>query len=221
MYFIYGEKEISALKKKDKKMAFAIDKLGKLERKVQTNLFVAVLYSIVGQQISMKAHKTIWERFVQKIFEKCGTCDVTPQNVCLLGEDDVQVCGTSFRKAQYMLDFAHKVKNNEFDIEALNSLSDAEVIIELKKLKGIGEWTAEMMMLFCMQRPNIFSYGDLAILRGLRMLYRHKEITKELFEKYRKRFSPYCSVASLYLWKIAGGGIEGLEDPAPQKKSKN
>ncbi len=69
---------------------------------------------------------------------------------------------------------------------------------ELASLKGIGVWTAEMILLFCLQRPDIFSYDDLAIQRGLRMVYHHRKIDRKLFEKYRRRFSPYCSVASLY-----------------------
>jgi len=67
-------------------------------------------------------------------------------------------------------------------------------------------------MLFSLQRPDILSYGDLAILRGMRMLYRHREISRQLFEKYRRRYSPYGSVASLYLWEIAGGAIEGMKN---------
>ncbi len=217
MFFEYGEKEINALKKKDKKLALAIEKIGKIERDVQSDLFMAVLKSIIGQQISTKAQQTIWARFVQKVSEKSVDNLVDPKTVCLLSLEDIQSCGTSFRKAQYLQDFAIKVNNNEFDINALVHLSDEEVIKELAKLKGIGVWTAEMIMIFCMQRPNIFSFGDLAILRGLRILYQKKEITKKSFEVYRKRYSPYCSVASIYLWKIAEGALD-LTDPATSSK---
>ena len=74
-------------------------------------------------------------------------------------------------------------------------------------------------MTFCMQRSNIVSFGDLAILRGMRMLYRHRKIDKVKFEKYRKRYSPYGTVASLYLWAIAGGAIPELTDPAEKLKT--
>ncbi|HRR90224.1 MAG TPA: DNA-3-methyladenine glycosylase 2 family protein, partial [Eubacteriales bacterium] len=66
-------------------------------------------------------------------------------------------------------------------------------------------WTAEMLMIFSLGRPDVLSFGDFAIKKGLKLLYGHKEITKELFEKYRRRYSPYCSVASFYLWAMAGG----------------
>lgn len=75
-------------------------------------------------------------------------------------------------------------------------------------------------MLFSLQRHDIFSFGDLAIHRGLRMVYHHRTINRKLFEKYRRRFSPFCSVASLYLWAVAAGAIEGMKDYAPKKKNK-
>ena len=79
-------------------------------------------------------------------------------------------------------------------------------------------WTAEMVMIFCMQRPDIVSYGDLAIHRGMRMLYRHRSIDRKKFTKYARRYSPHGTVASLYLWAIAGGAIPDLRDCAPPKK---
>ena len=97
-------------------------------------------------------------------------------------------------------------------------MSDEDAIRALSGLKGIGVWTAEMILLFCMQRPDIFSYDDLAIQRGLRMVYRHRAIDRKLFEKYRRRFSPCCSVASLYLWAVSGGAIPELSDPKPKNK---
>ena len=133
------------------------------------------------------------------------------------GADYLQALGISYRKADYIIQFARKVSDGELELESLWAKSDDEVIKELSALKGVGEWTAEMILLFCMQRPNVFSYNDLAIQRGLRMVYHHRSISRELFEKYRRRFSPYCSVASLYLWAAAGGAVEGLKDYAPKK----
>lgn len=97
-------------------------------------------------------------------------------------------------------------------------MSDEDAIAALSSLKGIGVWTAEMILLFCLQRPDVLSYGDLAIQRGLRMVYHHRDITPQLFERYRRRFSPCGSVASLYLWAVAGGTIPELKDYKPKKK---
>lgn len=98
-------------------------------------------------------------------------------------------------------------------------MPDAEAIRALSSLKGIGVWTAEMILLFCLQRQDVFSFDDLAIQRGLRMVYHHRVITRQLFEKYRRRFSPYGSVASLYLWAVAGGAIAEMKDYAPKKQT--
>ena len=113
------------------------------------------------------------------------------------------------------------VKDGTFDIDGIWKKSDEEAIKELSSLQGIGVWTAEMILLFCMQRPNVLSFGDLAIQRGMRMVYHHRKIDRKLFEKYRRRLSPYCSVASLYFWAVAGGSIPGMKDFAPKKQKRS
>lgn len=145
---------------------------------------------------------------------------INEDTIFLVGIEKLQKLGITFRKAEYIIDFAQKVKNGSFDLKSIENKSDDEAIKQLSSLKGIGIWTAEMILLFCMQRPNIFSYSDLGILRGLRMVYHHRKIDRKLFEKYRKRFSPYCSVASLYLWAVAGGAIPNMKDYAPKKVNK-
>ena len=199
--FVYGDNEISHLKKRDKTLGSAIDRIGPIRREVNPDLFSALVNSIVGQQISSKAQVTIWQRMKDRLIE------ITPQTILNCPEPELQSCGISFRKASYIRGIAKGVAEGRLDIEALRFRSDAEVCAELVKLDGIGIWTAEMLMLFSMQRPDILSFGDLAIQRGMLMLYRHRKITRELFEKYRRRYSPYGSVASLYLWAIAGGAL--------------
>ena len=93
----------------------------------------------------------------------------------------------------------------------------AQATVWRRMQDALGVWTAEMILLFCMQRPDGLSYDDLAIRRGLRMVYRHRSIDRALFEKYRRRYSPYGSVASIYLWAVSGGAIPELSDPAPKK----
>lgn len=214
MHFEYGEKEISYLKSKDAKLAEVIDNLGFVEREVDTDLFSSVIHHIIGQQISTKAQATIWQRMQDALAE------VNAETILSAGVSDLQALGISFRKAEYITDFARKIHTGEFDIEAVNQMSDADAISALSSLKGIGVWTAEMILLFCMQRPDIFSYDDLAIQRGLRMVYHHRRIDRKLFEKYRRRFSPYCSVASLYLWAVSGGAIPWMKDYAPKTVKK-
>mgnify|MGYP002763257049 FL=1 len=214
MHFEYGEKEISYLKSKDAKLAEVIDTIGFVEREIDTDLFSAVVHHIIGQQISTKAQATIWQRMQDALGQ------VNAETILSAGVSNLQALGISFRKAEYITDFARKVHTGEFDIEAVSQMSDTDAISALSSLKGIGVWTAEMILLFCMQRPDIFSYDDLAIQRGLRMVYHHRRIDRKLFEKYRRRFSPYCSVASLYLWAVSGGAIPGMRDYASKTVKK-
>lgn len=214
MVFAYGETELAWLRKKDKRLGEVIDRIGHVDRAVDPDLFSAVIHHIIGQQISMKAQATIWQRMQDAL----GA--VSAETILAAGVPELQSLGMTFRKAEYITDFAKKVHTGEFDLISIVEKPDEEVILELSALKGIGVWTAEMLLLFCLQRPNVFSYGDLAILRGMRMVYRHKEIDRARFERYRKRFSPYCSIASLYFWAVSGGALPELTDPAAPKPKK-
>ena len=201
-FFEYGDKEISHLKSADTKLAAAINQIGKIDRAVDRDFFSSLVRSIVGQQISTQAQRTIWNRI------KAGVGIITPENIDKLSEEEIQKFGVSFRKASYIKSAASKICSGELDFESLHELSEEEVIKELMKLKGVGVWTSEMLMIFSMQRSDVISYGDLAIRRGMCMLYGLETIDKAIFEKYRKRYSPYASVASLYIWAIAGGALE-------------
>ena len=214
VYFAYGEAEASYLRQKDKRLCQVIDRIGHIDRPVDTDLFSSVVHHIIGQQISTKAQATIWQRMQDAL----GT--VNAETILTAGVPKLQGLGMTFRKAEYITDFAEKVHTGAFDQHAVEHMSDEDAIRELSSLKGIGVWTAEMILLFCMQRPDIFSYDDLAIQRGLRMVYHHRSIDRRLFEKYRRRFHPYCSVASLYLWAVAGGAIPEMKDYKPSNKNR-
>lgn len=211
--FIYGEKEMDYLKNADSALGAIIDKVGLIDRSVIHDLFTALVNSIVGQQISSKAMETVWRRFEERFPQ------ITPESLNRASLEEIQQCGMSMRKANYIKETAAKIVSGELDIDELYTLSDEDVIKKLSALHGVGIWTAEMIMIFCMQRPNIMSWGDLAIHRGLRMLYRHRKIDKKLFQKYKRRYSPYASVASLYLWEISGGAYN-LKDNAPKLTKK-
>lgn len=214
MYFEYGVVETNYLKSKDKKLAAVINQIGHIDRAVDNDLFSSVVHHIVGQQISTKAQASIWTKMEETLGE------INADTVLHCGREQLQKFGITFKKADYILEFAEKVKCGEFDIAAVCRMSDEEAIEALSSLSGIGVWTAEMILLFCLQRPNVFSFGDLAIHRGMRMVYHHRKIDRKLFEKYHRRFSPYCSVASLYFWAVAGGAIDGMRDYAPQKTTR-
>ena len=104
----------------------------------------------------------------------------------------------------YIQGIAREVASGALDLEALRHAPDEELIRELSALNGIGVWTAEMLMIFSLCRPDVLSWGDLGIRRGMALLYGDRELTRERFERRRKRYSPYGSVVSLYLWSLAG-----------------
>lgn len=195
--FKYGELEINYLKKRDKKLSEAIDRIGKIERRVIPDLFAALINSIIGQQISSRAADTVWKRLIDLVVE------IKPETIIDTDINDIQKCGMTVRKASYIKEIAEIVYSGELNINELYNLSDEDVIKKLSSLNGIGVWTAEMLMIFSMERPDIVSWGDLAIRRGMCNLYHHKELTKKQFGRYKKRYSPYGSVASLYLWALS------------------
>ena len=128
----------------------------------------------------------------------------SPAAISALPAEDIQKCGMSLRKAGYLKTAADAVISGELNLADLPNMSDDEAIATLVKLPGIGVWTAEMLLIFSLQRPDVISFGDLGIKRGLGVLYGHKEIPCERFERYRRRYSPHGSIASLYLWHLAG-----------------
>ena len=214
MNFVYGETQIHYLAGKDKRLGQAMEQIGYIECAVDPDLFASTVRQIVGQQISMAAQHTIWQRMQQ------GLGIVSPETIAALTIDGLQRFGMTYKKAGYIHAFAQKVLRGTFDIEALWEKDDQAVIEALSSLDGVGAWTAEMLMIFSMQRQNILSYGDLAIHRGMRMLYHHRKVDKKRFELYRRRYSPYGTVASLYLWAIATGAIPGMKDDAKSGKTK-
>lgn len=208
--FRYGEAEVAYLAARDPKLAEVMTTIGHIEREVHPDLFSALVNCIVGQQIATKAQATIWNRMLETFGE------VTPETMTACSDEELQQVGLTFRKVGYIKGAAECVRSGKVDLAAVAELPDDEVCRALSALPGIGVWTAEMLMLFSMQRPNILSWGDLAIQRGLRMVHHHRRITPELFAKYRRCYAPYGSVASLYLWKVAGGAIPDMKDWAPK-----
>ena len=195
-YFEYGEKELSYLRKKDKKLAAAIDRLGMLRRAINTDVFCSLTESIIGQQISNKAAATVCKKL-------SDLSNMRPDKLHALSQEEIQACGMTMRKAGYIKGLAKHYVDKTIDFEGLKNKTDDEIIKTLTKLDGIGVWTVEMLLIFSLCRPDVVSFGDLAIRRGMMNLYGHKEIKKEMFLRYAKRYSPFGSVASLYLWELS------------------
>lgn len=209
-YFEYGEEEIAHLRGACPKLAWAIDAIGPIRREVIPDLYAALVNSIISQQISGAAARTIWGRFLALAGE------ARPEAVATLEDAALQACGISWRKVGYIRELTRRVLGGELDLAAVALMDDEAAIAELVRLPGIGRWTAEMMLIFSLQRPNVLSAGDMALARGMRMLYRHRAITPKLHAKYLRRYTPYATVASFYLWRVPS--LPGLVDLAPKRK---
>jgi len=197
-FFEYGQEEIDFLKRRDEELGAVIDKIGFIQRGVTPNVFTALVQSILSQQISTKAAQTVCSRMEILLHH-----NITPQGIADAGLDAIKSCGMSTRKASYLLGIAEAALTGRIDFDKLDTLTDAEIIKKLIALNGVGVWTAEMLLIFSLGRPDVVSYGDLAIRRGMMNLYGLQELSKEVFEKHRKDYSPYGSVASLYLWAVS------------------
>ncbi|HEX2926948.1 MAG TPA: DNA-3-methyladenine glycosylase [Ruminiclostridium sp.] len=196
-FFEYGQNELEYLKRKDKKLGAAMEKIGMIKRQVTPDTFTALVSSVVGQQISSKAAETVWNRLSGLL----GS--ITPESIASAELSAIQSCGMSVRKAGYIKGIADAAIQGIINFDTLHALSDEEIIRKLSSLHGVGVWTAEMLLIFSLCRPDVVSYRDLAIRRGMMNLYGLKELSKERFERCRKRYSPYGTVASLYLWALS------------------
>ncbi|NLK07168.1 MAG: DNA-3-methyladenine glycosylase 2 family protein [Firmicutes bacterium] len=170
-----------------------------IHRPITPDPFEELINSIISQQISKKAAATVSGRVYDLL-----DYNISPEAVADVGAKAIRKCGMSDRKAGYIMGIAEAALTGAVDFKNLHSLSDAEVIRQLTTLKGVGIWTAEMLLLFSLQRPDIVSYGDLAIRRGMMALYELDELPRAVFRQYAEKYSPYGSVASFYIWALAG-----------------
>jgi len=165
------------------------------------DLFTALVQSIVFQQLAVKAAGAIFAR-VENLLG-----DITAENLLAAPEDALRGCGLSGRKTAYLRGIAEARQSGKIDFDALPRMEDAEVISQLVRLKGVGVWTAEMLLIFSLGRPDVLSFNDLGIRRGIMMLTGTDVLTPEDFDRFRRRCSPHGTAASLYLWRIKDGGL--------------
>lgn len=186
------------LSKKDPVLGEVIKKIGPLYIRIGGNYFTELLESIVSQQLSVKASDTIWKRFIT-LFPN-GI--ITVEAVIDIEDQKIREAGISWQKISYIKDLAKKSIESGILFEQFEIMSEEEIITELIKVKGIGRWTAEMFLMFSMQRPDVFSYGDLGLRRAIQKLYfLKKEPTQKQAEKIAQKWRPHRTLACRYLWK--------------------
>lgn len=168
------------------------------EQVVKRDPFVHLIDEIMSQQLSGKVADVIFTRFLTLFPDKL----VTPERVLKLEDQAIRDVGTAWSKVHSIKDLALKVSLGEVLLDRLDTLTDEEVITELSKVKGIGRWTAEMFLMFHLERPDIFSHGDYGLRKAIKNIYNLKELpTQEEAEKISLAWSPYRTLASQYLWR--------------------
>lgn len=192
------------LRKCDPILCAIIDQVGPFRMQYRDPTFEALVRSIVFQQLNGKAARSIFDRLVAS----AGGA-ITPESILKLTTTEMRAVGLSKQKLSYIRDLAQRTHSGEVDFLALSSLTDDEVIATLTKVKGIGEWTAHMFLIFALQRPNVLPTGDYGVRAAIKRAYRKRKLpTPAAMERLAKSWHPYCSVAAWYLWRSMDGQIE-------------
>ena len=193
---------------RDKDLKTLIDHFGVITLKRRRNYFKSLLRSIIHQQLSGKAARTIENRFLE-LYN--GNRYPTPEEVLKTPAEAIQNVGISRMKTEYIRGLAKIIDDGEIRLDKLTELSNDEVGNVLKEVKGIGQWTVDMFLIFSLNRPDIFPLNDLGIQKGLMLLLgRQKILSRESMLSHSKKWKPYRTLASLYLWKIVDEGMIGL-----------
>lgn len=182
--------------KKDRVMKRIIPQLGDACLESRGDAFVTLARSIVGQQISVKAAQTVWDRFA-KLPRK-----ITPTNVLKLKVDDMRAAGLSARKVEYLVDLALHFDSGALHVKAWSEMTDDAIIEELVAIRGIGRWTAEMFLIFHLMRPNVLPLDDVGLINGISHNYFSGEaVSRSEAREVAAAWAPYCSVATWYIWR--------------------
>ncbi len=163
----------------------------------RNDFFYSISRSIISQQISIKAADSIFSRFEKRCKGK-----INPKNVLKLSVQSLKACGLSRQKAKGIKSLAKKILDKSFDYKSIKKMSDEEAIIYLSNLRQIGRWSSEMALIFFFNRPDIWPVQDIGLLRAVSINYKKRYLPPKNFVSYLKnKFSPYCSVATWYLWR--------------------
>jgi DNA-3-methyladenine glycosylase II len=158
--------------------------------------FLTLARAICGQQISVKAAQSVWDRVVAC----CG--EVTPEKVLARKRTELRACGLSDRKTEYIADLAQHFADGRIHVQRWPDMSDEELIAELVEVRGIGRWTAEMFLIFNLLRPDVFPLDDLGLQKGIRVSYfKGRKVSLGRMRKLGESWRPWRSVATWYLWR--------------------
>ena len=192
----YWDRAKRALARRDPVMAGIISSRPKVFLVRSGEPFLTLARAICGQQISVKAAQSVWDRVVAC----CG--EVTPEKVLSRPRPQLRACGLSDRKTEYIADLAQHFADGRIHVHRWPEMSDEEIIAELVEVRGIGRWTAEMFLIFNLLRPDVFPLDDLGLQKGIRVSYfRGRQVSLARMRKLGESWRPWRSVATWYLWR--------------------
>ena len=192
----YWEEACKHLAKKDRVMRRLIPQFGDACLQSRGDAFVTLARSIVGQQISVKAAQSVWDKFA--VLPR----KMTPANVLKLKVDDMRAAGLSARKVEYLVDLSLHFDGGLLSTQKWASMSDDAIIDELVAIRGIGRWTAEMFLIFYLLRPNVLPLDDVGLINGIsRNYFSGEAVSRSEAREVAAAWTPYCSVATWYIWR--------------------
>ena len=192
----YWQDACKHLVKKDRVMKRLIPQFGDACLQTRGDAFVTLARSIVGQQISVKAAQTVWDRFA--VLPR----KMSAANVLKVKVDDMRAAGLSARKVEYLVDLALHFDSGAVQVDAWSTMDDEVIIAELVGIRGIGRWTAEMFLIFHLMRPNVLPLDDVGLINGISKSYFSGEsVSRSDAREVAAAWAPYCSVATWYIWR--------------------
>ena len=192
----YWAEACAHLARKDRVMKKLIPQFGDAILESRGDAFVTLARSIVGQQISVKAAQSVWDKFA-KLSRK-----ITPAGVLKLKVDDMRAAGLSARKVEYLVDLALHFDSGAVHVKDWQDMDDEAIIAELVAIRGIGRWTAEMFLIFHLMRPNVLPLDDVGLINGISQSYFSGEpVSRSDAREVAQAWSPYCTVATWYIWR--------------------
>jgi DNA-3-methyladenine glycosylase II len=192
----YWDEACKHLTRKDRVMKRLIAQSDGACLQTRGDAFTTLARSIVGQQISVKAAQTVWDRFALLPRK------MTPANVLKLKVDDMRAAGLSARKVEYLVDLSLHFSNGSIQVSAWEAMDDEAIIAELVAIRGIGRWTADMFLIFHLMRPNVLPLDDVGLINGISHNYFSGEtVSRSDAREVAGAWTPYCSVATWYIWR--------------------
>jgi DNA-3-methyladenine glycosylase II len=192
----YWAEACARLARKDRVMKKLIPQFGDAILESRGDAFVTLARSIVGQQISVKAAQSVWDRFAGL------SRKLTPAGVLKLKVDDMRAAGLSARKVEYLVDLALHFDSGAVHVKGWQDMDDEAIIAELVAIRGIGRWTAEMFLIFHLMRPNVLPLDDVGLINGIsRNYFSGEPVSRSDAREVAQAWAPYCTVATWYIWR--------------------